>query len=119
MQTSSSSLAASRHMEHRWGERFAIECRAQLILYDGAVGEGRLLNASISGALIATGVRLAPLTPLSVMLSTGNGAHRSTIELPACVVRIAREGIAVEWRDMAIATVRALLHEADARTNRL
>jgi hypothetical protein len=101
-------------MEHRWGVRVDLDCTARLMLHDGPVGDGRLRNASISGALISTPVRLAPLTPLTVVLVTGRGARRRTLELPACVARIDREGIAVEWRDMAVPTLVELLREAGA-----
>ena len=114
MQTSRSTLTAPRYMEHRWGERIDLDCPASLDSYDGALGEGRLRNASISGAFIATAVRLAPLTPLNIVLATGKGAQRRTIELPACVARSTRDGIAVEWRDMAVPTLVALLREAGA-----
>ena len=114
MRTTTSSQAASRYMEHRWGERIALDCPARLVLYDGAMSEGRLRNASISGAFIITVVRLTPLTPLNVMLALGLGMHRRCVELPACVVRCPREGLAVEWRDMAIPTVQTLLREAGA-----
>jgi hypothetical protein len=114
MQTTTSKLTTPRYMEHRWGERIDLDCSARLDSYDGTVGAGRLRNASISGAFIATAVRLAPLTPLNIVLTAGKGASRRRIELPACVTRSSREGIAVEWRDMAVPTLVALLREAGA-----
>jgi len=114
MQTQTATLPAAKPMEHRWGVRIDLDCAVRLLSHDGPVGEGRLRNASISGALIATRVRLAPLTPLNVVLVTGRGAQRRTVELPACVARLDREGFAVEWRDMAVPTLVALLREAGA-----
>lgn len=114
MQTQTLTLPATKPMEHRWGARVDIDCAARLMLHDGAVGEGRLRNASISGAYIATAVRLAPLTPLNVVLTTGRGAQRRTLELPACVARFDRGGLAVEWRDMAVPALVELLREAGA-----
>ena len=119
MRTQTTTLPATKPMEHRWGVRVDIDCAARLMLHDGAVGEGRLRNASISGALIATPVRLAPLTPLNVVLTTGRGAQRRTLELPACVARVDREGFAVEWRDMAVPTLVELLREAGAASHTL
>lgn len=102
----------TKPMEHRWGVRVDLDCPARLVLHDGPVGVGQVRNASISGALIATACRLAPLTPLHVVLTAGRGERRRTIELPACVTRLDRTGFAVEWRDMATPTLVALLREA-------
>jgi len=105
---------AVKPMEHRWGARVDLDWPVRVTLQDGAVVEGRLRNASISGALIETPVRLAPLTPLSVLLVTGRGAQRRTLELPACVARVDRAGFAVEWRDMAVPALVDRLREAGA-----
>ena len=42
-------------------------------------------------------------------LVTPGAAGRRTLELPACLVRVAREGVAVEWRDMACPAIVTLL----------
>ena len=41
---------APKPMEHRWGERVSLDCPALLLLGDDSIVEGRLRNASISGA---------------------------------------------------------------------
>jgi len=119
MHTQTNLLPNTRPMEHRWGVRVDLDCPARLVLHDGPVGDGRLRNASISGALIATPFRLAPLTPLNVVLTTGRGEKRRSIELPACVTRADPEGFAVEWRDMAVPTLVALLRDAGATESAL
>jgi hypothetical protein len=98
-------------MEHRWGERVEIDYPARLLLQDGTSVEGVVRNASISGALIDTGQGLPVFSSLSVVLAIGNGPRPRSIELPACVVRVTRSGLAVEWRDMAVPTLVALLRE--------
>jgi len=103
-------------MEHRWGERVPFDSAAQLLLQDGTSIDGRIRNASISGALIDTDTRLPAYTTLSVVLMSGQNSRRRMIELPACVVRIARGCIGVEWRDMAVPTLVALLREAGGPT---
>jgi hypothetical protein len=110
MLTQTSWIPAARPMEHRWGERVKLDCPAKLVLPDGTLVEGRVLNASISGALIETEHRIPVYTTLGVRLM--GTAGRRTLELPACLVRIAREGVAVEWRDMAVPTLVTLLREA-------
>ena len=112
MLTQTSWMPAARPMEHRWGERVPLDCPATLVLPDGTLVEGRALNASISGALIRTEHRIPVYTTLAVRLVTTGAAGRRTLELPACLVRVAREGVAVEWRDMAVSTLIALLREA-------
>lgn len=99
-------------MEHRWGARVELKCAARLMLHDGTSLEGRARNVSISGALITTDARLPIYAALSVVLLPGAGARRPAIELPACVVRVARGNIAVEWRDIAVPTLITLLRDA-------
>jgi hypothetical protein len=101
-------------MEHRWGERVALDCLARLVLGDGSGPEGRVRNASISGAWIDTVTALPIYTPLNVRMSAGMGLRRRTVELPACVARTGPGGVAVEWRDMGEATLVDLLQQAGA-----
>jgi hypothetical protein len=101
-------------MEHRFGERVLLEVPVGLSLQDGTSLEGRILNASISGALIETGARLSIDSTLGIVMSTGQGTQRRAIELPACVVRIAPGCIGVEWRDMGVPTLVELLNQAYA-----
>jgi len=105
MRTLTVSPPAPRPMEHRWGERVALDCPVRLDLRDGSGVEGRLRNASISGAWIETGEKLPWYAMVNVIVAAGTGPRRRTIELPASVVRMAPEGIAVEWRDMAVPTL--------------
>ena len=108
MQAQTYCLPVIKPMEHRWGERVELDCPARLLLQDGTSEEGQVRNASISGALIDTDRDLPMYTSLSIRLMAG----RRAIELPACVVRVTRSGLAVEWRDMAVPTLIALLREA-------
>jgi len=113
MRTQTATPLAPRPMEHRWGERIELDCPARLELRDGSGVEGRLRNASISGALIETGERLPWYAIVNVIVAAGTGPRRRTIELPASVVRMAPEGIAVEWRDMAVPTLMGLMRELE------
>lgn len=117
MQTLELTMTAPRPMEHRWGERVEFDCPALLELPDGARGQGQVRNASISGAWIETTMKLPAYTAATVILALGPG--RRTIELPACVVRAGRGGIGVEWRDMGVPTLIALLREAGGDEARL
>lgn len=119
MQTQVSRLPASQPMEHRWGERVTLDSAAWLVQPDGSTVRGCVRNASISGALIATEARLPVYSMVTVIVLTTTGPRRRSIELPACVVRTAPDGIAVEWRDMGVPTLISLLREAGGDAARL
>ena len=99
-------------MEHRWGERVMLDCAAHLALGDACCIEGRVRDASISGAWIDTLAKVPVYTTMNVLVSAGAGLRRRTVELPACVVRTGPRGVAVEWRDMGVATLVDLLQQA-------
>lgn len=113
MRTLTAAPLAPRPMEHRWGERVALDCPVRLELRDGSGVAGRLRNASISGAWIETTDKLPWYAIVNVIVAAGTGLRHRTIELPACVVRMTPEGIAVEWRDMAVPTLISLMRELD------
>jgi hypothetical protein len=106
-------------MEHRWGERVTLDCPVRLEFQHGPGTEGRLRNASISGALIDTAARLPMYTMVNVVIPAASAVRLRTVELPACVVRTAPDGVAVEWRDMAVSTLIALLRDAGGDESRL
>jgi hypothetical protein len=91
-------------MEHRWGKR--IGANTPVIVNAGGNGDafGRIMNASISGALIETPLALPVCTHLEVQFRN--------FSLAACVVRTERGRLAVEWRDMASAPLVEFLHQA-------
>jgi hypothetical protein len=78
-------------MEHRWGTRASVDipvrfrCRASNFL------NARLINISLSGALIRTEMVLAPFAPVDVDL---NGCT-----VPSFVVRVESDGIGIQWSD--------------------
>jgi hypothetical protein len=82
-------------MEHRWGKR----CRVDLHMSLRVGGEtivGRVRELSLSGAYLATAVRVGAGHSLSIELAGG--------ELPpvlAWVVRQDAYGLAVEWQEFA------------------
>ena len=112
MQTLTSRLSPPKLMEHRWGERVQLDCPAWIVLADGTTAEGRVRNASISGAWIETPREHPVYATATVVLLIDSGARRRSIELPACVVRSTHAGVGVEWRDMAVPTLILLLREA-------
>lgn len=95
-------------MEHRWGERLEFVQPVQVV-HRGVRLPARLLNTSVSGALIECDRRPALYTNLVVVLPAAPGSDRDPAELVATVVRHADEGFAVEWRDMAAPPIVAFL----------
>lgn len=83
-------------MEHRWGQR--IDCRAHVRITAGEnlSGTGRVRNVSTSGAFVESKF---PMTEGSrvTLLVMGNESAARAVEIPAIVVRVERDGYAVEW----------------------
>jgi hypothetical protein len=85
-------------MEHRWGQR--IPCRARVDIADGTRpgGAGRIRDVSSSGAFIETALDI-PVYARIALRVLGNESAAHAVELSATVVRVAHDGIGVEWCD--------------------
>lgn len=100
-------------MEHRWGRRIALKIPVRLIGDSGEPAAGQTANVSISGAFIRTG-RIVPLwTRLEVEFSHPDGLAEALERVGAHVTRRTREGLAIEWYELAPHSVRALLRAAE------
>jgi len=86
-------------MEHRWGQRIATDVPVNLVGAPAAIGVGRILNASVTGALVQTRLPL-PLLSL-VYIETAESVSRlgSIGRLVGCVVRRGAGEIGIEWCD--------------------
>lgn len=89
-------------MEHRWGQRVAIDVPVRVAVGGRALGRGLLRNASVSGALIETALELPVFSNLVLSIPAVG-------DLAASIVRCEPGRFAVEWRDMACPLVVALL----------
>jgi hypothetical protein len=81
-------------MEHRWGERSAVNLPVRMLRPPGIVGWGRLRDVSLTGAFIETSLPLPPLTFLEIDISIAPGGRR---RMSGCVVRRTSDGVGVEW----------------------
>ena len=89
-------------MEHRWGHRLQVDLPVLLRRRDQRSGEGRLNEASVSGALLRTDLKLRDLTPIEVLIDGES--------VTASVIRHTSEGaIALEWSELAPRRVMAML----------
>jgi hypothetical protein len=91
-------------MEHRWGVRVGLDAPVLLVHCAGPETFGRILNASISGALIET--------PLALPVHAVLGVQFRNFELDACVTRTEPGRLGVEWRDMGCKPLVDFLQEA-------
>ena len=94
----------SHPMEHRWGTRVTLDVPADLRTPDGMSIPAWVHNASLSGAFVETGVGFPVLSRLSVRALVGGGAW-----LDAVVVRVANDGLGIEWLEPGLHSVAALL----------
>lgn len=96
-------------MEHRWGQRIAADVPVSLVGAPAAIGVGRLLNASTTGALVQTRLPL-PLLSLVYLETTGTSSYLGPIgNLAGCVVRHGASEIGIEWCDADADAVMRLL----------
>jgi len=102
-------------MEHRWGQRVALEIPVTLEVGGRTPECGILRDASVSGGLIDTALELPVFSNLLVSLPASDERASRPAVLAACVVRCTPTGIAVEWRDMACAAIVTLLERASGR----
>ncbi len=88
-------------MEHRWGERTGIEIPVALRTAAAQAFAGQIANASVSGAFIRTSAAQPFMARIDILIDGQT--------VPAFVVRIAPDGIGVEWCDLAPGMISALL----------
>ena len=91
-------------MEHRWGTRVDLDVPADLLTPDGLSIPAWVRNASLSGAFVETGVGFPVLSRLSLRPLVGVNTW-----LDACVVRVANDGLGIEWLEPGLHAVASLL----------
>jgi len=103
-------------MEHRWGERVAVDIPIRLLAtHLLLVGSGRLVNLSLSGGLIATDLDLRVFSRVQVVVESPLQEKHVAPTLAAYAVRKCIEGIAVEWCELAPPAVAELCRAASIR----
>lgn len=96
-------------MEHRWGERIALEVPVRLTVPPFAVRQGSLTDASVSGGFIRSAAELRPLARIQAAIAA---RRLPGAVLPAYVARICREGAGVEWCEFAPPVILDLIRDA-------
>jgi len=88
-------------MEHRWGERIAVDIPVQVSAPPLFVGTGRITDISISGAWISGRFDLPPLARAFVVFDFLLGGAQESLPIACFVARVRATGMGVEWRELA------------------
>ena len=88
-------------MEHRWGERFPLDISVRLNAGTTLVLGLRMSNASVSGGLVDTDVRLPVFSHVVVEFDVPGHSGPLRQHVPAYVVRHGHDGIGLEWQEFA------------------
>src|ERR1700691_5525056 len=102
-------------MEHRWGERFAVDILVRVGSRPYAVRTGRLTDLSMSGGSIKIASDLRILSRVQVALVLPARFSHATPVVSAYVARRHRDGVGVEWCDFAPQAVVDLLRSPAGR----
>jgi hypothetical protein len=101
-------------VEHRCGQRKALDEVVRLSVSPNAVSVARLRNLSTSGAFVQTALHPPLLAPLEMTLDVRPGSVAPT-RLQAHVVRVTADGVGIEWDEFAPDAVCALLRPTPQR----
>ena len=100
-------------MEHRWGIRRTLNVGVTLYVESKFPSFGRLLNASSSGAYLATSVRLPLMARVEVALGRDGSQRNRRRRIAAHVVRTSDGGIGLEWEEFAPSPMIALINSLE------
>jgi len=105
-------------MEHRLGSRHVTDADVYLRTWGSTVSaRGRMRDLSVSGAFISTLLPCRPLLHVTVQVVPEGRPRRSGPVLEGQIVRVAPEGIGIEWAELQPELVAqlVLIQHADAR----
>jgi hypothetical protein len=96
-------------MEHRWGQRVRVNIPVRLESPPVAIGAARVLDLSVSGAWISGDFQQHVSAEIEVIFEVLPRTTRHPQRIRAYVARARREGIGVEWRELAPPLISELL----------
>lgn len=106
-------------MEHRWGERFAVDLAVRVAGRPYHVRMGRLVDLSVSGAYLDMPAELRLLSRVQIAIALPQRLAHPTSMVAAYVARLSSDGVGVEWCEHAPKPVLELLrHIATHRPER-
>jgi hypothetical protein len=98
-------------MDHRWGRRVQVDFPVRVAAHRFALRDGRLIDLSVSGALIEADLDARMLSRVQVTLILPAYPRHEAPTVEAYVARKHGHGIGVEWCEFAPRAVRELLRE--------
>jgi hypothetical protein len=102
-------------MEHRLGKRTSLNMPVMLNAGLGAFARGRIVNVSLSGALVRTELQLPLLVRITLELKHGATTDASRL-VQGCVVRHSAGGLGLEWTEFSPPAVADLLRRIATAT---
>jgi hypothetical protein len=99
-------------MDHRWGMRVAVDHGVQILCRPRTVGVGRLVNISVSGALVLSGFIPPLLARVAVAGPANDPAGPLWESIEGYVVRHQRDGFGLEWVELAPVGICTMLVES-------
>jgi hypothetical protein len=99
-------------MEHRWGNRHEVSKPVRLGTKMSAAAEGRICNASMSGAFVLSVLPVRLFSYIRVQFTVLLNGQWTTTAVEGQVVRKDATGFGIEWRELASEAVRALVAAA-------
>ena len=102
-------------MEHRWGQRVAVDIPVRITGHPFSVRTGRLSNLSVSGAFIKAEFQLRLLSRIQVAIEAPQRSRHAAPIIAAYVARKGKDGIGIEWCEFAPNAVKDLLRSTPAQ----
>jgi hypothetical protein len=99
-------------MEHRWGQRLAIDLAIRVAARPYNVRAARLVDLSASGAYIKVSADLRLLSRVQIALALPHRLTHPTPMVAAYVARKGKDGVGLEWCEYAPKSVLELLRYA-------
>jgi hypothetical protein len=96
-------------MEHRWGERLQVDFPVRVITHRFSVRDGRLVDLSVSGAMIKADFEARLLSRIQVALDLSLWPKHESPILEAYVTRRDKHEFGIEWCQFAPRAVSDLL----------
>jgi hypothetical protein len=86
-------------MDHRWGKRQSTNVEVHVFASSGKTGKGRVINVSLTGAFLETGVPLYPHSLIYLRSPSQDMSAKDAIHVAANVIRYGAQGFGLEWCD--------------------
>jgi hypothetical protein len=106
-------------MEHRWGQRIAVDFPIRWGIQPFLPRRGRLTNLSLSGGFLHTAVALRVLAQIQIVIDFSLRPRHDAPVIAAYVTRLNEEGFGIEWCEFAPRTIIEILHVGTARPDML